>query len=567
MTVDSHAEPTVQQVSATPASLGIMLRPSGDGGSVDRIEVEIAVSQLAIPAGEPALALPIRIASVPGCDIAADAVFAADALGPLTVSATDDDVDPTGFGHSRRFAFDRATQGEVRIRYTAKASPVSAPRRSGPPFDLICQDGGMSAAGATFLLLPASDTNWHVRLEWDLTALPPGASAVSSLGDGAFELVGSLDRIKYCFYMVGDLAQAGSQTAVSNALKAYWLGTPRFNASGVMTWLVDVYAHLAAMLPREGSQPFRVMGRLGSLPVSGGAAMPDSFMIGYGREPESEMSVKFLLAHELSHPLAGSMDGMGNEGAWYAEGLAEFYKLMVPLRAGLVSDEDFLVEFAKSTRGYYMNPNIDLPNAAIEGLFWSDSQVRKLPYQRGLLYFLELDWQLRRESNGSRTLETLINQMNANRRMGRASDLTFWRELVGASLGEAGLQAIDNVLSGAQPLVPPSEIFGDDFERRTMTMQQYVLGFAEKSFQNGRIEGLIEASAASIAGIREGDQIVSHDYSNRDRELEPQPVTLCIEREGNQVVVQYVPGGVIVEGFEWVKAGAPVLSTHAAVTV
>lgn len=381
-----------------------------------------------------------------------------------------------------------------------------------------------------------------------------GATSVSSLGDGAIGFDGPPDRVKYCFYMAGELAHAGSQSGGNDGLEAHWLGTPHFDAASVMDWLADVYTRLAAILPRAGTQPFRVMGRLGSLPVCGGAAMPDSFMIGYGRAPQSESSVKFLLAHELAHPLAGSMKSEVNECAWYAEGLAEFYKLMVPLRAGLVTADEFLQELAESTRGYYMNPKISLANADIDAQFWSDSQVRKLPYQRGLLYFLELDWRLRRASDGALTLETLVNRMNDNHRAGHASDLAFWRELIDTSLGEPGLRAIDDLLTGAR-LVPPPEILGDGFERRALPMQQYVLGFSEKSFGVARVEGLLPDSAASNAGVRNGDAIVSHDYSNRDRELQPAPITLCIERNGQQQVITFVPRGETVEGFEWFKAG------------
>lgn len=554
MTVDRNAE-LVALVE--PASLRIVLRPTGNAGSPDRIDVDITMSRLDVPSGIPALAIPIRIASVPGCDIAAEAVHAEDTQGTLVLRSIDDAADLSGFHHSRRYAFNRETRGEVRIRYTANATPASEPRRSGPPFDLICQDGGLSAAGATFLILPTDDLSWHIRLEWDLSALLPSMTSVSSLGDGVVEIVGALDRVKYCFYMAGELEHADQQGAIADGLKAYWLGMPRFDVVAVMTWLADVYAQLATILPRAGAQPFRVMGRLGSLPVCGGAAMPDSFMIGYGQAPQREASVKFLLAHELAHPLAGSMDGKGNECAWYAEGLAEFYKLMVPLREGLVDDDEFLAELSQSTRGYYMNPNIDLANADIEAMFWSNSQVRKLPYERGLLYFLELDWQLRRASNGVRTLETLINRMNENRRAGQVSDIAFWRALVDESLGKAGLQAIDDVLTGVR-LVPPSGVFGSGFERRTLTMREYVLGFAEKSFHAGRIEELIEGSAASLAGLREGDRIITHDYSNRDRELEPQPLTLSVERDSESLLIRYVPAGAIVQGFEWVKVGAPV---------
>lgn len=545
------------QATATESpQLTLTLRPCGPVSGPDTIDVTVTVSCLNVAAGAPAFGIPIRVASVSSCDIPPSSIDACDQLGALKITAMDDAPDPSGFLHSRKYVFDRETTGAVTLRYSAKGHPVTTPRRPGPPFDLAYQDDGISGAGVAFLLLPVEDGKWYTKIQWDLDALPSGATAVSSLGDGDVGYEGNLEKVHFAFYMAGKLNTVTSMRPTADALNAYWLGKPNFDAPAVLEWVAKLYPAMSQMLPSRAETPFRVLGRYSSVASSGGAALGHSFMIGYGTDPETDSRIKFLLAHELAHPLAGNLEKDNVEHSWYAEGLAEFYKLMAPLRAGLVTDEEFLAEFARSTRGYYASRHINLPTAKVRALFWKDSQAQRVPYARGLLYLLSLNWRIREASGGQRSLDDLVNHMQDNARAGKDHTLATWRALVVEELGESEAKTLDDMIAGVT-LVPPSDVFGERFTRHEIPVRIIELGFEENSLTAGTIEGLNEGSAAYLAGLRNGDAVLSHNYAFQDIASKNRSVTLRASRAGGEAFdVEFIPrGAATMTGYEWKLVG------------
>jgi len=542
--------------SSAPA-LSIVLRPHGKGASPEALSVS-----LSIDAGESGLdgvrlKLPIRVASVPCADVPADSVRAHDAAGALGLLSFDDPPDEAGFFHARHFAFERLPQGTVHIHYAVTPNDDPIRRKSGPPFDLIAQEGGVSGAGVSFLMLPHSesdntaDEQWRVRLHWDLRDMPAGTHAVSSFGDGDCDTLTTMSAVHSAFYMAGPLHIVRGESGTHGALNAYWLGEPRFDAPSVLSWLARLYPHMVGMLPNGPTTPFRVLGRGGSIPGSGGAAAFDSFMIGFGLQPEPEQRVKFLLAHELAHPLAGNLGNESLSNSWYAEGLAEFYKLMAPLRAGLVSDEAFLDELTKSTRTYYASDCINLPCDAVPALFWKDPQVQRLPYGRGLMYFLGLNARLRDATGGQRSLDDLVNTMQAGVRDGIPATLARWRALVESTLGHEEALTLDRMIAG-QTQIPPSDAIGPRFVCREVTLNVVRLGFDAQSFREGRIISLQPEGAAAAAGLREGDRVLSHDFELSRLTVPGARLTLSVASgDATPRTLQYAPAGHTVTGYQW----------------
>jgi hypothetical protein len=544
------------RISAALPRFAISLRPHGPAVGPDQLDVSITASGVVFAPGKPAVKLSIYAASIKSVEVPAASVKAFDRLGGLTVTGQDEDPDPSGFLYHRLYSFDRETEGDVTLQYTAPAGTTSE-RKPGPPFDLISNNGGISGNGVSFLLVPTLDSlDWDFQIDWDLSAMPAGTSAATSLGGAVTHYVGRSETIQFGFYMAGPLISMLSQRPPQVALNGYWLGQPRFNVEAVMRWVEVFYQALAKRLPNSLDRPFHVLGRLGSIPRSGGAAALNSFMIGYGTEPEDDIRIKFLLAHELSHPLAGGMeDAAGEFQQWYAEGLAEFYKLKGPHQSGLATDDEVLDEFAKSTRYYYSCRLINMPNTAIRGLFWVDSAARKLPYARGLLYFLALNLRMLEKTGGVRSLDDLVNEMQCNTREGRPHDLDTWRALLVRELGEGELALLDAMSAGATQ-IPPAGIFGDGITRKEISLRVIDFGLKPSSFREGVVSELREDSAAYRAGLREGDRIEAHNYPNSD-EVYPQdrPIQMRVSRGGETLELEYLPHGTEVLGYEWIKAG------------
>lgn len=532
--------------------LSILLRPFGDSTfQPDQLEVVLASSVIEAEAGKPAFRIPIECASMKSCDIPGGSIEAGDEVGRLNIEAVDDTVDNSGYLYYRRYSFDRATKGTVTLKYTV--SVQDAPKRRGPPFNLLAQDGGISGAGVSFLLLPDSERNdWETTTFWDLGAMPPGSMGFTSCGPNPTPYVGTLLYVQFMFYVAGPLTVIRGDGPTGQELNGAWLGTPSFDTEGLTKWCAKLYPAMVSRLPNNEGRAFQLMGRRSFIPTSGGVAATNSFLIAYGTAPESSADVKFLLAHELAHPLAGSLelnDAIRHQ--WYSEGLAEFYKLMTPLDAGLATDEEVLTEFRESTRGYYASRLINMHNDDVRALFWADRQAQKIPYARGLLYFLALNHRLLVASNGKRSLDDLINIMQANGREGRPNDLAAWKGLLRAELGDAELQILDDMIDG-KTLVPHSEIFGTRFVRREMEVNIIDPGFPENVLIQGSISELDPDSRAYAAGLRNGDVIESHDYEFMEVAHSNRPVTLRVVRDdGTKHDITFEPYRGKATGYEW----------------
>jgi hypothetical protein len=454
----------------------LTLAPAGSSTDPDRLDVTMRLGGLGAVAGEAFLDSHIVVAGEPGPALGDGDVTASDDLGPLALTVRDDPVDVTGFGQMRRWVPARSSRGVVVVRYSVPVPPPDAPRRSGPPFDVRRENGGFSGAGFGFLVLPQAGGAWDASVAWDLRALPPGSRGVSSLGVGSFQAHVPAAALRASFYMAGPLRSHPEGGAGGAAFSGWWLGSSLFDMAEVMRWAEEAHAALKDFFGDSTAAPFLMLARQGSIPTSGGAALTNSFMIGWGTEAETASDIQFLLAHELAHHWLLGIDGAGGTTSWFSEGLAEFYRIRLPLLTGLVDTETWAVELREMTNKYYDNPHRLIPNDSVAGGFWSDKDIREVPYQRGFLYFADLDGKVRAATSGARSLDDLVHDWLARRSGPEGAGLETWTRIVVEVLGPSARTDLEAMLAGAF-LVPPSDVFGPCVERRPVTTERGASGY------------------------------------------------------------------------------------------
>ncbi|KHK90459.1 peptidase M61 [Novosphingobium malaysiense] len=477
-----------------------------------------------------------------------------DRRGVIPVQAHDEAAD--GDNIERRWRALRPVAGSVTVAYRVPIDPQQ-PDMAKPQYELRAAEGGLSGAGNAFLVLPADRVERDVAVHWDLERAGPGARGISSLGIGDRHSSRALTpaEIASTYYMTGPIG-----TYAKGAFFGAWQGSFGFDGPDLMDWAARLQKFYGTFFHQRPAS-FGVLARTNRLNPGSGIGLTDSFAFTFGQQtPIGDL--EGLLAHEMVHAwinsLSNSMDAPGGLAlSWFGEGLAVHYQRLLPYRAGLISRQAFLDDLNATAARYYTNALISTPNDRIAKGFWKDTRIRVLPYDRGSLYFAKVDADIRKASEGRRSLDDVVRRMLAERRAGKPMNLALWKRLLKAELGTEGLADFNAMLAG-RTVVPPSDAFGPCFQRTTKPLKRFDLGFDPLVLvsRDPVIEGLKPGSAAAKAGLRNGDRILNRFPQDGLQRDQHSTLTLHLERGNRKFSLTYSPRGESLDTYQWQMAPA-----------
>lgn len=545
-------------------SLAVTLAPIAAPAAptqVGTVDVTLRFDGIAAARGEPLLRLPMVSSNVDTVATVIAGIGARDAKGPLKLIHRDVDLPETGMrdavggGPSREWIADRAVEGTVTVTYSVPAEATLPPRGPAPPFSFTADGGGVSAAGHVFLLLPPGDHHYRTSYGWDLSRAPKGSRGVSSLGEGTVTAAEPLDgaQIRMSFFMAGRIGTFPPKVPTGGFFGA-WQGDPAFDAGGLLAWTGALYDHYARFFGQKESPPYGVFLRYNPINAGGGVGLFRSFVTTFGKGKGSNAEkIKLTLAHEMFHtfqPFIATPAGL--ESSWFGEGLATFYQARLPFRFGMITPEAYLADINWTAARYYISAMATVPNAEVPKRFWADTRVRTLPYDRGMLYFATVDAAMRKASGGTRSLDDLMFGMLALEKAGKTTDNGDWERLLAEHLGPKAVDDFRAYLGGAMPL-PASDAFGPCFRRTTASLRRYDLGFATEVLAQPKriVRGLIPGSAAALAGLRDGDEIVDPVPQDGIQGEQSELIRLRIRRGTKIFPVVYLPRGETVQAYQW----------------
>jgi predicted metalloprotease with PDZ domain len=518
---------------------------------IDAVDVTIQIEGTPVAAGTPLLQMPIVIYNVETVAKALEDLEASDAHGALPLSVRDDPEGGDEF--NRHWIANRPTEGALSVRYRAPISGRLAPLGAAPPTELRADGLSFSAGGVTFLTLPANETPYRVTVHWDLSALPSGAVALSSLGGGDVTSARAItaDRLGQMYFMAGQI-RASPLPPPSSGYFSAWQGSPPFDARALMQWTGHLYDRYVVFFKGDARSPYAVFLRPNPVNPGGGIGQEHSFVATFDEHTVVE-DLKFTLAHEMLHTFIGGLEGDENlVESWFSEGLAVYYQRVLPVRFGQMSADEFLADLNKTAGRYYTDARADTPNSEIPEHFWSDTLIRVLPYDRGSLYFATVDDAVRKASHGKRSLDDLLLAMLQRRKEHGGLHRRDWEEILDAELGARGVDDFHAMLAGKQVL-PASDAFGPCFRRTTRPLRRYVLGFDPTVMAERKriVRGVLPGSAAAKAGLRDGDEILKPFGQDSVQEDQHQTLTLQIRRDGKDLAITYLPRGETVQAHQW----------------
>ncbi|KAM0420882.1 hypothetical protein ACHAPT_011271 [Fusarium lateritium] len=411
--------------------------------------------------------IPLIIANAPTAQYAPDDIVASDAKGELALSSHDVISGPFGLA-SRYWVTKRATEGTVKITFTAHTEDVDPTARVGPLFSIRNQTGGLS--GSMWALVPTPNplngVTYDLSVTWDI---PENLDAVWTwgVGPGPHNLTDTLDKLIQTFFAVGEIFAQPEDAATNTDSKfgIFWFDEPPFDIGSISDIVQTMFNYSTTFWNDTSGAPYRVIIRKNEEHGSGGTALLRSFTFGYlDANSMSEAGLKTLLSHEMTHNWPRLTGGTNAENSRYSEGMAEYYSLRLLWRSGIFSATEFVSEMNDRAYAYYTNQFVSYSDEDAMDVAWDTRDAQRIPYGRGLIHFTNLDAQMRAKYSGSLSLDKLALEFLDDCDGGGACGNTEWFGVIKSYLGQAAVNEWNQVSTGSPLLVPESGSLGPCFD-------------------------------------------------------------------------------------------------------
>lgn len=357
-----------------------------------------------------------------------------------------EEAPPYGPLINRHVRYEREIQGALRYSYTVYPRVVPEDFRSCPYFDFRSEKDGANGSGLLTLMLPDDDdTEYQLNIQWDLSDLPEGCTALYNIE--RYTQI-PLQRVRFSFFMVGRMHSIASDSA-----RFCWLSDPGFDIAAIGRRIADIYDYMKACFCDDDSN-FLIFIRRDPFPKSGGGtACPYAFLSGYSALGTTDLDRwENVLVHEMTHTWP-NMDGgvTGNPLTWYNEGMVEYLCAFLPYEGGFYT-RDYLLQLINNKAGerYYGSKYRTLSEKEIEKVQWSDMSAQATPYGRGFMYIAMVDYQLKK-------LGRSLGDVIIGRYKGKLTEQN-WLDFIQDAFGEKGVKAYHAMLDG-QLIIPPEDLF------------------------------------------------------------------------------------------------------------
>jgi hypothetical protein len=255
-----------------------------------------------------------------------------------------------------------------------------------------------SASASLRMVLPAgvrASLPWHLAADGSHYAL--GAEAFAFDSYAAF---GALRRVTGVHQQVPfEVAVMDARLALDDGALARWMRGAIELAGRGPGGFPATRLHVIVVPGGSDSEPvpFGAVTRGGAgsvlLFVSHGASLP-------------ALTRDWVLPHEISHLF---LPYVAREHAWFSEGLATYYQEILRARAGVLSESEALFNLARSMRSAKPDPSAPALRSASATMH--QTYAFRAVYWAGAAYFLMADVELRRQTHGERSLDSILGDL------------------------------------------------------------------------------------------------------------------------------------------------------------
>lgn len=270
--------------------------------------------------------------------------------------------------------------------------------------------------GETFFIVPAWDsgTEYKFRLNWN--HMPSNWNMANSFGaNEKYQSVKlPLWKFRYSIFTGGDF-RIVKRTIGNYPFYLSIRGKWNFSDDQLSDMIKEIFRterdfwrdfnfpyYLISVLPIEGNGD------------QGGTGRTNSYGLFLSKDRTLDYRLKRVIAHETFHTWLGEKIQFAEPEPlvyWFKEGFADYYARLILLRSYQINLNDYIEEYNKVLNQYYTSSVRYEKNERLVSQFWSDSDMMRLPYQRGDIIAHNLNTAIIKNSGGIKSLDDLMRDL------------------------------------------------------------------------------------------------------------------------------------------------------------
>jgi predicted metalloprotease with PDZ domain len=249
--------------------------------------------------------------------------------------------------------------------------------------------------------------------------------------------------------------------------------------------------------------------------VHSGEARTNSFVLYLSREVEHTSGIKQLLAHEMFHTWnpyrLGELEDQNLY--WFTEGFTDYYSLLLLLRGGLISLDEYVNRYNEWLKAYYTSPVRNITNKQIREERGANLDVERQSYLRGSVLAQDWDSLIRAATGNQYALDDAMRDLfKAARVKGFVLSRNTINEAVSHYVKRGVQEEIEQYIENGVTIPLTNDVPMPCLEMQVVDFAIFDAGFdVDASYSTRVFTGVREDGPAYKAGMRNGQKWVESE--------------------------------------------------------